>query len=95
MLRDIRDGVEPPPAPRQVPAPSSPAAPRHDELWMGIIGKSIVLIPLALLIALALWTGYLQVVGTGGSKTVAVLSSVGSVVAMIVAVWALSRRKKH
>jgi|GEM_PF-3316939 len=95
MLRDIRDGVESPPAPRQVPAAASAAAPRHDELWMGIIGKSIVLIPLALLIAFALWTGYLQVVGTGGSKTVAVLSSVGSVVAVIVAVWALSRRKKH
>lgn len=62
---------------------------------MGIIGKSIVLVPLALLVAFALWTGYEQVVGTGGSRTVAVLSSVGSVVVTIVVVWAMARRKKR
>ena len=62
---------------------------------MEIIGKSVVLIPLALLIAFAIWTGYLQVVGSGGSKTIGILSSVGSVLLTGLLIYLMSKRKKN
>ena len=94
MLRDVRDGVEPPAAPKAESAPKPPAQEQHSEWLMEIIGKSVVLVPLALLIAFALWTGYLQVVGSGGSKSIALLSSLGSVILTIGLVYLMSRRKK-
>ena len=95
MLRDVRDGVEPPAAPKVESAPKPPASEQHNELLMEIIGKSVVLVPLALLIAFALWTGYLQVVGSGGSKSIALWSSLGSVILTIGLVYLMSRRKKN
>ena len=62
---------------------------------MEVIGKSVVLVPLAALVAFALWTGYLQVVGSGGSKSIAIVSSIGSVILTIGMLFLMASRKKR
>jgi hypothetical protein len=99
MLRDVREGVAAKPAgvpaatrsPRPIATPPE-VSPSH-EILAQVIGKSVVIVPAAAILAFGLWTGYESVAGTGVSVLSAILMSVGSLVLTIgiAFVWA-SRR---
>ncbi len=101
MLRDVRkDEIVPAEKPVSGPmARTSPAPESRDshELLSVIIGKALVLVPVAALGAFALWTGYEQGVGSGLSAGVALLVSLGSLALTIgvVFAWASMRRRKN
>lgn len=95
MLRDIREGEAPASPAQAAPARPVPAAPAddQDDLVAGIIGKAVVFVPLALIVAFALWTGYLQMVESGHVSTwVAVLGSVGSLLGTVLLAVALAKK---
>lgn len=99
MLRDVREGVEPvAEAPRAVSHPTSTASPeRSDEFLSLVLGRALVLVPVAAMLGFALWTGYLQGVDTGMSASGAVMISIVSLVATIGGAyvwWLMTRRKR-
>ena len=99
MLRDVRQGAAPAPAGTQDYRPAvrwtepSAGMSRWHELLAQVIGKSVVIVPVAAVVAFGLWTGYEAVAGKGVSVLEAVLMSVGSLALTIglAFVWA-SRR---
>jgi len=105
MLRDVRQGVAAPAAtagtaaadraPRATPLPVGPS--RTHELLAQVLGKSIVIVPVAAIIAFGLWTGYESMAGTGASVLEAILMSVGSLVLTVglAFVWASRRGRKR
>lgn len=97
MLRDIRDGVEPPPVATVAPTPRPPApAPSGDDLVAAVLGKAVIIVPIVAIIAFALWTGYEESVGSGTSAWVALLLSVGSLALTIggAVLWVGMRKRK-
>jgi cation transporter-like permease len=109
MLRDVRSGavvqaVGIPGSgapPRTVTAPrfgtESPAPSRAHELFAQFIGKSVVLIPVAVIVAFGLWTGYESGAAQGLSVFEAAMISVGSLALTVglAFVWASRRRGHH
>ena len=105
MLRDVRQGVAAPAAPvgssaaerapRTTPPPVEPS--RAHELLAQVLGKAIVIVPAAVIIAFGLWTGYESVAGAGVSVLGAILMSVGSLVLTVglAFVWASRRGRKR
>jgi hypothetical protein len=99
MLRDVREGLAAPPTASagadrgRTPAPPLPETSPTHELLAQVIGKSVVIVPAAAIIAFGLWTGYESVAGKGVSVLGAILLSVGSLVLTVAVafVWA-SRR---
>jgi len=61
-----------------------------------VIGKAFVWVPVAAIVAFALWTGYEQGVGSGMSVGAALLMSLGSLAITIgiAFAWAAMRRRK-
>ncbi len=95
MLRDIREGVLPADAPVAAGAPrSSGGDDDRGELVAKLIGRSIVIVPVAAIVAFGLWTGYEQGVGSGMSIGTAIMLSVVSLGATIggAFVWSAMRR---
>jgi uncharacterized membrane protein len=66
---------------------------RYHELLAQVIGKSVVIVPAAAVIAFGLWTGYESVAGVGVSVLEAILMSIGSLALTvgIAFVWAARR----
>ena len=103
MLRDVRQGVAAPVraadsisrAPRGTPPP--PETSRSHELFAQFIGKSVVIVPVAAIIAFGLWTGYESMAGTGVSVLGAILMSAGSLALTVglAFVWASRRGRKR
>jgi len=99
MLRDVREGVLPATV-RQSAATSAravPAAERvasHDALLSQVLGKGIVIVPVALVVAFGVWTGYYQF---PGSPLVKLLFSVASLALTVglAFLWAGIRRRRH
>ena len=100
MLRDVREGVAVPQAASPLPAqsPSRPSVPVDDtsrghEVLAMVLGKAIVIVPVAAILAFGLWTGYESVAGEGVSVAKALLLSAGSLALTVglAFVWA-SRR---
>ncbi len=98
MLRDVRQGVA---APRTAAARAQAAGPvappsepsRWHELLAQVIGKSVVILPVAAVIAFGLWTGYESVAGEGVSVLTAILLSAASLAFTVglAFVWAARR----
>jgi len=101
LLRDVRPNEVVPaekPSPRPVAHASlAPGPPHSDELLSMVIGKAFVLVPVAAIVAFALWTGYEQGVGSGMSVGAALLMSLGSLAITIgvAFAWAAMRRRKN
>ena len=98
MLRDIREGtlaVEPSTPVVPVRKPASSAG--QSDLAARIIGRSIVIVPIALLVAFGLWTSYEQGVGSGMNVGAAIMLSVASLGATIggAFVWAAMRKRSR
>ena len=103
MLRDVRQGVAAPAraadpisrSPRRTPPP--PDTSRSHELFAQVIGKSVVIVPVAAIVAFGLWTGYESMAGTGASVLEAILMSAGSLALTvgIAFVWASRRGRKR
>jgi len=98
MLRDVREG-ELPAVATSVPQVAAVARPRDpsEDFWAVLIGRAFVIVPVAAFVAFALWTGYLQAVGSGTSVGDAVLMSIGSLALTIGGawVWWRMRSRKH
>jgi len=99
MLRDVREGVEPAvETPNAVSGPTTAtSSERSDEFLSVVLGRAFVLVPVAAILAFALWTGYLQGVDTGMSTGGAVMISIVSLVATIGGAyvwWLMARRKR-
>lgn len=101
MQRDVREGVAAPPR-SAAPTVSAPPAlsgdpSRSHEVMAQVIGKSVVILPVAAIIAFGLWTGYESVAGTGVSVLGAILMSVASLAGTIglAFVWASRRGNKR
>ena len=95
MLRDIREGALPTDAPTRAVRMAPPAPPaRESDVLAQVMGKAVVIVPVAAILAFGLWTGYEQGVGTGMSIGAAIILSVASLGATIGAafVWAAMRR---
>ncbi len=103
MLRDVRQGTAPAPATTQENRPAvrwtepSAGMSRWHELLAEVIGKSVVIVPVAAIIAFGLWTGYEAVAGKGVSVLEAILTSVGSLALTIglAFAWAARRDGTH
>jgi len=103
MLRDVRQGVAAPahtaiPVGRTSRATSPPPeTSRSHELFAQVIGKSVVIVPVAAIVAFGLWTGYESMAGTGASVLEAILMSAGSLALTvgIAFVWASRRGRKR
>ena len=103
MLRDVRRGAVAPPAGAQGsgpvlrPADPLPAMSGSHEALAQVIGKSVVIVPAAAIIAFALWTGYESVAGEGVSVLQAILLSVGSLALTLglAFAWAARRSGSH
>ena len=104
MLRDVRKGVAAPVlgagapksrTPRGAAATAEPT--RFQELLAQVIGKSVVIVPVAAVIAFGLWTGYESMAGTGASAVEAILMSVGSLALTVglAFAWAARRGRRH
>jgi hypothetical protein len=99
MLRDVRQGVAAPLAVSSVSSTSSrpTAQPRETsplhELLAQVIGKSVVIVPVAAIIAFGLWTGYEAVAGKGVSVFEAFLLSVGSLLLTVGLAFAWASRR--
>lgn len=105
MLRDVREGVAAPAPTAEKPAAVASAATAvatssglssSHEFWSVVIGRSVVIVPVALVIAFGLWTGYESAVGTKMTPLMAALTSIGSL-AMSVGtafVWARMKGRK-
>lgn len=99
MLRDVRDNEvvasETPARAKDSAAPIPVHAPSHELLSM-VIGKAFVWVPIAAIVAFALWTGYEQGVGSGLSVGAALLMSLGSlaITVGIAFAWAAMRRRR-
>lgn len=106
-LRDVREGAaaQAPAAPAApvtvggievVPGGSSTKLTAKTGLASEIIGKGIVLIPLALILVIGLWTGYAGSRAEGLSPVLSWLSAIGSLVltGLVVVVLAKRRRKR-
>jgi hypothetical protein len=83
MLRDVRQGSSAPaterPAGRALSGEvTSEELSRRHELLAQVIGKSVVIVPAAAVLAFGLWTGYEAVAGQGVSLLQAILLSAGS-----------------
>jgi hypothetical protein len=106
-LRDVRSGTlrdAPGAAARGADAPGAAArgakAARQtygDEIGIGarLLGWGIVVVPVGLLLAFALWTGYEQFSGGGVSPFMRVVYSVGSLALTGGIVWIMVLRKRH
>jgi hypothetical protein len=100
MLRDVRLGTDALPTKTAIrhpaaraPASVSPTSRRRD-LLAQVIGKSVVIVPVAAVIAFGLWIGYESVAGRGVSVLMAILTSVGSLALTVglAFVWAARGR---
>lgn len=100
MLRDVREGPATPPTASPAPVRTrgtSPVpvadVPRGQELLAVVLGKAIVIVPIAAILAFGLWTGYESAAGEGVSVAKALLISAGSLALTVglAFVWA-SRR---
>jgi hypothetical protein len=102
MLRDVRQRAAPPRTVRPDVRAAEPVAmpgdsPLWHELLAQVIGKAVVIVPVAAVIAFGLWTGYESVAGKGVSVLQAILLSVGSLALTvgIAFVWAARRGNKR
>jgi hypothetical protein len=92
-LRDVREGCV-----AQAPAVGTAnAAAYHDEGGMlaQVLGKGIIIVPVALIVGWGLWTGYEQFGGSGMSVGQKLLYSALSLVATVVATFVLTLRHHH
>lgn len=99
MLRDVRQGAAPARARTQDNLPAvrwtepSAGVSRWHELLAEVIGKSVVIVPVAAILAFGLWTGYEAVAGKGVSVLEAVLTSVGSLALTVGLAFAWAARR--
>ena len=79
------------------PVAAPPDASRLHEILAQIIGKSVVIVPVAAVIAFGLWTGYEAYAGQGVSVLGALLLSAGSLAFTVALafVWASRRGRNH
>ena len=92
-LRDVRDGeVATVAAP---PAGGGPNLSDSEEKTAWVIGKLVVVVPAAAVVAFGLWTGYAASMGLGMSNTAAWLSSIGSLALTGACVAAIVWMKRH
>ena len=99
MLRDVREGVLPATA-RQSLATSRRAVPAaapmvgRDALLAQVLGKGIVIVPVALVVGFGLWTGYYQFPGSPLVKLLFSMASLALTVGLAF-LWAGLRRRRH
>jgi len=103
MLRDVRQGVAA--QPTSVPATGRVSRPnvastdpsRSHEILAQVIGKSVVIVPVAAVIAFGVWTGYESYAGRGVSVLGALLLSVASLLFTVglAFVWASRRNGRR
>ena len=93
MLRDVRTGAAPPAPSTGIAAPTVQDMPTSHELVAVVLGKAVIIVPVAAVLAFGLWTGYEAAARDGVSVVQALLISAGSLALTIAIafVWA-SRR---
>jgi hypothetical protein len=94
-LRDVREGglgSAPATASTSKRIPTPPDVEEHSELLAQIIGKSVVLVPLALILGWGLWTGYEQFPGM--SVGMRLLASAGSLLFTVGLAFLFVRKRR-
>ena len=99
MLRDVREGALPADVRDAAtgnarPLPTAATGASHDEVLAQVLGKGIVIVPVTLVVAFGVWTGYYQF---PGSPAIKLLLSIGSLALTVglAFLWAGIRRKRH
>jgi hypothetical protein len=100
MFRDIREGGLPASQPLRSSSPRVAAGPRQRSSDPGdalawVIGKSVVIVPVAAILAFGLWTGFAGATAQGGSAGEAALISVGSLAVTVGIAFAIASRRKR
>jgi hypothetical protein len=96
MLRDVRQGVATPTpgvARSQPPSLQASETSRWQEVLAQLLGKSVVIVPVAAIVAFGLWSGYESVAGQGVSTFEAMLLSVGSLALTVGLAFAWAARR--
>ena len=96
-LRGVHEGVLPEaPAPSSAPAKPAAAQPERPDgeigLFAQVLGKSIIIVPVALIVAWGMWTGYEQF---SGPVIVRLALSAGSLLLTVGVTFILVGRRRH
>lgn len=100
-LRDVREGqvvaaqaascaVRPSAVPERSVLPVA-----KEEVAANLIGKGIVIVPVAIVVIIGLWSGYAGGVAMGMSKAAAWVSSIGSLLSTGAIVWFIVWNKRR
>jgi hypothetical protein len=92
-LRDVREGPLPSARSNHSVATAAQAV-DHSDLIAQVIGKGVVLVPLALLSAFGIWTGYYQFPGSPLMRLLMSIGSLGLTVGLAF-LWYGMKRRRH